>query len=117
MPFLITDYTFSNVWLLNIVYTKKENKGKHCNKGFIVVRKMNLFIISIAHRRLGNKCVCDFFYLFIFLCNCTTKAPHLIQYMTAVTAIDFIRSARTGQSYIWVVAKDRARLFLKAALW
>lgn len=43
MPFLIIDYTFSNVWLLNIVYIKKENKGTHCNKGFTVVRKMNFF--------------------------------------------------------------------------
>lgn len=70
MPFLIIDYTFSNVWLLNIVYIKKENKGTHCNKGFIVVRKMNLFIFSIANSRLGEKCVCDHFN------DCGTKAPH-----------------------------------------
>ena len=35
VPFLITDYTFSNVWLLNIVYIKAKIKETVVIKGLL----------------------------------------------------------------------------------
>lgn len=51
---------------------------------------MNLFILSIAHNRLGNKCVCDSFMIM------QPRHHTEIQDMIPVNTIDFMKSSRAG---------------------
>lgn len=82
---------------------KIKNKGTHCNKGFIVIVKINLFIFSIVNSWLKT-CVCDNFN------DYATKAPSYIQ------AIVPVITHSLSISCSWMVAEDGAVRFFEAAL-